>query len=242
MKTVLPDFKRRKGSRGMGLLQLIVVVSIVAILMALLFPILGTAREEGRLVKCTSHLRRIYIASIAFAYDHDGKLPPALGRAEMEKIDSRFKINQYWWGQAYLGRYVLNDFNRRTDSAGVLSQDEAEVFNCPARMKDGPDKDWAKTNGPAVSYVMRFLGSSDPSRYRIALMQDSARKIYVTEGRSGTLAVESARSATLGEPSSSGARLRRYHRNGLNLLFFDGHIEPFFGPDEALAPMINLED
>lgn len=226
----------------MSLLQLLLVVALLGILAALLLPAVNSAREAGLRVRCTANLRTIYLATMAFANDHDGKLPPALGSKNMEQVDFRFRINQYWWQQSYLARYALNDFNRRTDSKGRLSQEEAEIFNCPARFKDGPDEKWAKADAPAISYVMRFLGTSDPTRYRIARMKNAWSKVFVTEGRGGTLALESARSAPPGSPSVSGQRLRRYHQNGLNLLFFDGHVEPFNGSDDELRPMIDVND
>ncbi len=241
MTTIAPAL-RSKRNRGLSLLQLLLVVAILAILAALLFPAVHSAKEASLRVQCTNNLRGIYLAAVAFSNDYNGKLPPALGGENMSRIDSRFLTNQYWWGQAYLGRYALNDFNRRTDSKGRLSQEEAEIFNCPARFKDGPDEKWTKSNAPGTSYVMRFLGSSDPSRYRLAQMKNTGSKVFVTEGRGGTLALESAHSAPLGSPSTSGQRVRRYHQNGLNLLFFDGHVEPFNGSDESLRPMIDIND
>ncbi len=225
----------------MSLLQLLLAVAILAVLAALLMPVANRARESGLRVRCTANLRTIYLAAMAFANDHNGKLPPALGGENMAPVDFRFRINQYWWQQAYLARYALNDFDRRTDSKGRLSQEEAEVFNCPARFKDGPDEQWAKANAPAVSYVMRTLGTSDPARYRVARMKDAWSKVFVTEGRSGTLALESARTGPFGA-TESGHRLRRYHQHGLNLLFFDGHVEPFHGSDDELRPMIDIND
>ncbi len=236
MKTSPPVLR----SSAFGLTELLVSLFIIATLAALLFPAFRYTREIGYSGKCTRQLQTIYSAAIAFSFDHQGKLPPALGSEAMAKIDARFSRNQYWWGRYYLASYLLP--NSRRNGSNNLTQEEVEIFNCPARFKDGPDERWKRTNAPAISYVMRTLGTSSPERYRLTNMKESAQKVYITEGRSSTLGEATARSATLGMTDDSGARLRRYHRGGLNLLFFDGHVEPFFGSDEALKPMIDLDD
>lgn len=234
---------RPNAPPGFSLLELLVSLVILAVLSALSFAAFGIVREGGQIVRCTGNLRQIYGAAIAFSFDHNGKLPPALGSQEMVKIDSRYLKNQYWWDRSYLARYILTSFAKRPDNLATLAQSDAAVFNCPARFKEGPDEEWQRSSGPAISYVMRFLGTSDPSRYQLSTMTDTSRKVYVTEGRSSTLAVASARTCPLGEHDSSQGRLKRYHRNGtLNLLFFDGHVEAFTGTDAMLAPMINLDE
>lgn len=225
---------------GFGLTELLVSILLIATLMALLFPAFRYVRDRGQAAKCSQQLRTIYSAAIAFSFDHHGKLPPSLGSEEMSRIDARFTRNQYWWGRYYLASYILE--GSRRFGSNNLTQPEVEIFNCPGRFKDGPDERWQRTNAPGISYVMRTLGTSTPARYYLANMRSPGTKVYMTEGRSSTLAMTNARSATLGQPTDSSARLRRYHREGLNLLFFDGHVEPFFGTDEDLAPMIDLEN
>lgn len=223
-----------------GLTELLVSLLIVVTLAALLFPAFRYTREVGYSGRCTRQLQAIYSAAIAFSFDHQGKLPPALGSESMAKIDARFSRNQYWWGRYYLASYLVPQSQR--NGSNILTQEEAGVFNCPARFKDGPDEQWQRTNAPGISYVMRTLGTSSPDRYRLVNMKEASQKVYITEGRSSTMGLANARSATLGTTGESNARLRRYHRGGLNLLFFDGHVESFFDSDEALQPMIELDE
>ncbi len=58
------------------LIELLVVLAIIAVLMGLLLPVLGSARAEGRAVACGSNLRQLGIANAGYAVDHGGVFVP----------------------------------------------------------------------------------------------------------------------------------------------------------------------
>ncbi len=57
------------------LIELLVVVAIIAVLVALLLPALGTARERARAVTCQSNLRQIGILTFHYTTDFNGMIP-----------------------------------------------------------------------------------------------------------------------------------------------------------------------
>jgi len=57
------------------LIELLVVVAIIAILAAMLLPVLGQAKEAGRRTKCTSNLRQITTATLLYTDDNGGRFP-----------------------------------------------------------------------------------------------------------------------------------------------------------------------
>ena len=65
------------GRGGFTLIELLVVVSIVVMLMAILLPALGRAREQARSVVCRAHLKQWGTTLALYAQEHDGWL---LGR------------------------------------------------------------------------------------------------------------------------------------------------------------------
>ena len=54
--------QRAKTRRGLTVLELLVIVSTIGVLMALILPAVGGAREVARRVRCTGHLRELGLA------------------------------------------------------------------------------------------------------------------------------------------------------------------------------------
>ena len=59
---------------GFTLVELLVVIGIIAVLIALLLPVLGQARQSARRTACLSNLRQLTAAVISYAIDHDGRV------------------------------------------------------------------------------------------------------------------------------------------------------------------------
>ena len=54
--------------------ELLVVIAVIAILAALLFPVLSTAKEKGRQLECLDHENQITIAAMLYADDNNGNM------------------------------------------------------------------------------------------------------------------------------------------------------------------------
>lgn len=67
------------GRWGFTLIELLVVIGIIAVLMAILLPALGRARQEAYKVSCASNLRQWANAVHLFALDNNDRLPEARG-------------------------------------------------------------------------------------------------------------------------------------------------------------------
>ncbi len=61
---------------GFTLIELLVVIAIIAILAAMLIPILQTAKEKARRAKCISNLRQMGTAIYEYQANFDGQIPP----------------------------------------------------------------------------------------------------------------------------------------------------------------------
>lgn len=65
----------RQAQPGFSLLEILIVVTIIAILVALLFPVFNKVKRSAKSVSCLSNLRQLGVATILYYEDHDGRLP-----------------------------------------------------------------------------------------------------------------------------------------------------------------------
>ena len=63
--------------KGFTLIEMLVVIAIIAILAAILFPVFGKAREKARHTQCANNQRQIALAIILYIQDHNERLPDA---------------------------------------------------------------------------------------------------------------------------------------------------------------------
>ena len=64
----------RLRNAGFTLIELLIVIAIIAILAAILFPVLAQAQEKARQTACLSNLKQLGIAAHMYEEDYDGAL------------------------------------------------------------------------------------------------------------------------------------------------------------------------
>jgi prepilin-type N-terminal cleavage/methylation domain-containing protein/prepilin-type processing-associated H-X9-DG protein len=67
--------ERGARRRGFTLVELLVVIALIGLLAALIFPIFVEARERARRATCLSHVRQIDQAYLLYVADWDERLP-----------------------------------------------------------------------------------------------------------------------------------------------------------------------
>jgi len=67
--------QHNNGKQGFTLTELLVVISIIAILAALILPALAMAKEKGRQTSCINSVRQQTLAVLMYADEYSGVLP-----------------------------------------------------------------------------------------------------------------------------------------------------------------------
>lgn len=139
-------------SRAFALLELLVVISVIALLMAILVPALGAARSGSRALACKSNLRQLLLASIGYATEHDGFFVPAASDLWRNAGLSR------WHGR----RESLDDRFDPLKGPLVAYLADGKIRECPAKVDFVSGKSW-KTNFEqgcgGYGYNMTYIGS-----------------------------------------------------------------------------------
>jgi len=73
---------------GFTLLELLVVIVIIGLLAAMMFPVFSRIQERGREVQCASNLRQLHQAAMSYANDNGGFLPQAASAQVYSKDDN----------------------------------------------------------------------------------------------------------------------------------------------------------
>jgi len=115
---------------------MLVVIAIIAILAAIIFPAFSTAREKARSIRCTSNLRQLGMAMGMYAQDYDDLFPYAVDPSDYytPQIWNQYP---YWqaqipympWLHEILGPYIRN--REIWECASDFGYDELDVAGVP---------------------------------------------------------------------------------------------------------------
>lgn len=137
------------GRRAFTIIELLVVIAIIAVLVALLLPALGKARDSARKVKCNSGLHQLSVALTTYTVDARDQLPlPNWGPVTAQRG---------WLYDETVGPSVGQPFvaeDRRTGSLYPYFESD-DAYRCPSHKP--PFEGTAKLtsfimNGATVAY------------------------------------------------------------------------------------------
>ena len=226
-----------RNRRGFTLIELLVVIAIIALLMAILMPVLRKTREQGKDMVCRNNLRQIGLAANFYAGEYGFLIPRS---AEWGgDIKPWFQLFMPFLSQ----RAVSDDYR------------SVKIFRCPSY----PDK------RQTVCYVVNGWGNDSDGGWRmqgtptmLTACKKPALSIYLADNEDGpwrTIITKATdrdvtrcdvfRPSHLPDSDSQditgGRRVARArHKNGCNCLFLDWHVE-WMAAENMTVEMWNFE-
>jgi prepilin-type N-terminal cleavage/methylation domain-containing protein/prepilin-type processing-associated H-X9-DG protein len=211
----------RKHNSAFTLIELLVVIAIIALLMAILVPVLHKAREQGKDVICRSNLRQIGIGASLYAEDWDLYIPRGsagniawymlfMSFLAQKPIGNDYRTVEIYRCPSYPDKaqtvcYVVNgwDFKDRADRTGKEITTSSRLTACTRRAETLYLVD--NENGPWRAIIRT---ATDPDVYRLDVWNP------------GHLPMSDSQDIT------SGRRIARArHKKGCNTLYLDWHVE-----------------
>lgn len=220
--------------RAFTLVELLVVVSIIAILISMLIPVIASIREVANNLVCQNNLRQIAIATNVYAEEYKGILPGA--------PSNRFPNgNRVFWPRA-LAPYLGTTWEWDVPNTWNDTSSQVKVYKCPSNSYAknatiGGHKPWP------VHFISHMNNLSDlynePGfviwRRIVSIPNPQYAWMFIdlnTSGSNWGIEVSNGGSWNTGlvtrDPGSLQPSFR--HRGKANLVMVNGRVASYFSP------------
>lgn len=122
--------RRQNQAEAFTLIELLVVIAIIAILAAILMPVLATAKAKAVQTQCLNNLKQVGVACQMYMDENNDYCPGPLDRGVQAGYNYTSTTMPVWYLYSYLG--LGNPLNFGTSSA--LNKITA-IFTCPATIQ-----------------------------------------------------------------------------------------------------------
>lgn len=216
-----------QSRRGFTLIELLVVVAIIAVLMAIMLPSLGNARESAKKISCLSNLRQMQIGSLMYAdgnnnwyipvyFNYASNISWGWTEAARQCLELKPYVTNYW-NSAETRRFCPNAFYAMQPS---FATPEGFRINYCYGMNFSDFTDWHS------EYYRATL--PNVVAYKATNLASPSTKFAWMDGLNDAVDSPHSRQYT-GEPVGGVLptwRMNAYrHGDGINIAYFDGHGE-----------------
>lgn len=198
----------RAAKTGFTLIEILVVIAIIGLLVALVFPVFNSARNSARRTTCAANLHQIGLAVQMYVQDARNHFPPMF-------INIGKKEHCGWATQIYPYTRSASVFKCPSFPYGEFRPD------CPIPVDTG-NESFPVENGRGSYDYNSFPGST---RLSVNAVQKPSETILLCDGQGNQQNFEVKDATILDTPISirDFSVLGDRHGNGINVSFVDGH-------------------
>jgi prepilin-type N-terminal cleavage/methylation domain-containing protein/prepilin-type processing-associated H-X9-DG protein len=232
-----------KAKRGFTLIELLVVIAIIAILAAMLLPVLAKAKEKANRIACLSNLQQWGLALDMYLDDNNQIFPDfSIANSTPDAPSGYDQDNIHWtdlaifaaggygnsaWFNA-LPPYVSQKALWQYAANPTNFVNGRSIFNCSTAIFRPAEVD--PLDRVAFSYGINFKGTNGAtpasSPFKATVVSHSSAFVFFSDVRanSGEIPFYGANPLNdLGAARGSLNHLSSRHAAGANLTFLDGH-------------------
>jgi prepilin-type processing-associated H-X9-DG protein/prepilin-type N-terminal cleavage/methylation domain-containing protein len=144
-----------KNKKAFSLVELLVVISIVALLLSVMMPVLAAARSQGHTAVCKSNIRQLFLANTGYATENNNFYVPAAS-------DMWIPLSGIFGGGYHRWHGVRKNDNEPFDPLkGPLAKylADGKVKECPAKNNFVKDTTSFENGCGGYGYNMTYIGS-----------------------------------------------------------------------------------
>lgn len=224
--------RRFPSSRGFTLWELVIILVIIGVTIAILFPVFVVHRYPSRLLSCLSNTKQIGLALVQYVQDNDERFPPAIGQVRL----SDGKTYEQQWG---LTTYTTVG-DKQEQIPGIISPylKKQSFLQCPSVQTSNTGLAYLYSDLAAGESMENFTAPANAVAF--ADSEDRLRNVGHARSQSGTGDEAFLRPSEAGKTprlllgAAIGDAATR-HSGGANYGFADGHAK-WMKPEDVFFP------